>query len=138
LESLTGVDLSILENTRTDLQPTLNAIYTALHESRPDFNSMAKKPIRYKGQTIRFPKFEFTTFGQKAMVNSLLDSSKPADIVADVFAIYLQPVIEGKFDSKRVPEIKKEVLSMRIIFVWPWVAFFFRKLSEHRWSSTRL
>lgn len=82
------------------------------------------------GTQLKLPKkVEFTLYGQKSMLKALLhDKEDLQEIIPDVFALYAQPLIDGKFDSSRLEDVKEAVLKAPIIKVYPWVVFFFRRL----------
>jgi hypothetical protein len=60
----------------------------------------------------------------------LSDAEDMRAIIADVFAIYAQPSIDGKFDSNNLEPIKKAIEAMPIIQVLPWVIFFLKRLKR--------
>lgn len=132
LSVLSGLDVSFLENTNTDLTPTLEKIYFLLNNKPPDLMKAPKKDIVLEGKKIRFPKtLDFTRYGQKSMVkNLILEEEKVERIIAEVFAVYAQPLIDGKFDSSRIPALKLHIEKMPIISVFPYAVFFFKKLNE--------
>lgn len=130
LSSLSGLNLSFIENSNTDLTPAINYLNKAFSTVPPDLNKMKKKPIIFEGKKIPVPlNLNFTKFGQKNMIKGLIESEASLEsMVAEVFAIYLQPVLDGKFDSKRIPDIVKSVLKMKLFAVYPWCVFFFLRL----------
>ncbi len=140
LSSLSNTNLSFIENTGTDLQPAIDYLNKVFAKVPPDLKKLKKGNIRFEGKTIKPPKnLNFTRFGQKSMIKNLIQSDNTIEnMVAEVFAIYVQPLLDGKFDSKRIEEITKQVLKMKITAVFPWVVFFFRqlkKLKSHLQSS---
>ena len=129
LSGLADVDLSILENTETDLSPALSKVAEFLNGARLDFKVLPKQPVHLLGKSISFPKsIEFTKYGQKSMLKSYLRNHEPNKIISECFAIYAQPYIDGSFISERVPEVKKAVDLLPIVRVFAWVVFFLRRL----------
>ena len=130
LSVLSGEDLSELENTDTDLDPAMKKVYSLLNQKPPDLAKQKKGKIVLEGKEIKFPStLNFTRYGQKSMVKNLIrDNEKIELIVAEVFAIYAQPIIDDKFDSARIPAIKALVEDLPIIAVFPYTVFFFKKL----------
>ena len=130
LSSMSGLNLSFIENSDTDLQPAITYLNKVFSKVPPDIKKMKKGKITFEGKTIKPPKnLNFTKFGQKIMIKNLIESEANLEsMVAEVFAIYIQPVIDGKFDSKRIPEIQKKVNQMKIVEVFSWVVFFFLRL----------
>ena len=130
LASLSNLNLSFIENTNSDLTPAINYLNNLFAKVPPDLTKLKKKPIIFEGKTIKVPKnLNFTRFGQKSLIKGLIESEETVEnMVSEVFAIYLQPVLDGKFDSKRLPAIEKQVLKMSITAVFPWVTFFFLQL----------
>jgi len=132
LSVLSGEDLSMLENTRTDLTPALKAVYKFLNDERPNFPTR-RTAVRISNKLVKPPSsFPNTFYGQRILAAQLLTNNNPADVIADIFALYLQPEIDGHFDSKRLPFIKKMVLDLPIYQVQPWCAFFLRKSRQTR------
>ncbi len=102
-----------------------------LYNSKPlDLTAQQKGKIVIEGKEIQFPKsLDFTRFGQKSMTKNLIrDNDKLELIVSEVFAIYAQPLIDGKFISERIPEIKSIVDDLPIVSVFPYTFFFFKRL----------
>ena len=130
LAILSGEDLSELENTEVDLDPTMKKVYELLNKKPPDLEKQKKGKIVLEGKEINFPtSLNFTRYGQKSMVKNLIrDNKKLEAIVSEVFAIYAQPILDGKFDSSRIPAIKDLVDNLPIIEVFPYTVFFFKKL----------
>ena len=140
LSSLSNTNLSFIENTGTDLQPAIDYLNSVFSKVPPDLKKIKKGNIIFNGKTIKPPKnLNFTKFGQKSMIKNLINSDRTLQsMVAEVFAIYVQPILDGKFDSKRIDAITKEVLKMKITEVFSWVVFFFhqlKKLKFHLQSS---
>jgi hypothetical protein len=127
---LSGIDLEILENTKGDLSPVVEMVYKALADMPSDLKDLPRQAITIMGKRVAFPKnLDFTRYGQKALTKNLLrDAEDMRAIIADVFAIYAQPSIDGKFDSNNLEPIKKAIEAMPIIQVLPWVIFFLKRL----------
>ena len=136
LASLSNLNLSFIENTNTDLTPAIDYLNRLFSKVPPDLASLPKKPIIFEGKKIKVPKnLNFTKFGQKSLIKNLIESEdKVESMVSEVFAIYLQPVLDGKFDSKRIPDIERQVLKLKITDVFPWVKFFFLRLKILKFS----
>jgi hypothetical protein len=129
LSILSNIDLSYLENTRADLSPAIEHVYHSIKDMPADLNKLPKKAISLLGHQIKFPKdLNFERYGQKAMVKNLIkDKEDMREVVAEVFAIYAQPSIDGKFDSAKIKPIIKAVEALPIISVFPWALFFLKK-----------
>ena len=127
---LSGINLEYIENTGVDLAPAMEAINNLYNEKPIDLQKQKKGKIVIEGKVINFPTtLDFTRFGQKSMTKNLIrDNEKLELIVAEVFAIYAQPLIDGKFDSDRIPAIKAIVENLPIIKVFPYTVFFFKRL----------
>jgi len=123
-----------------------------------DFNSVMKKVVpltafallEYNWDAVAVPKtisfddqeikvslqLDMCSFGQKVVAGQALKNYKGRianDSLAEVVAIYLQPVIDkGKFDVDRIDEIKLKVLSMPARIVYPLAAFFL-----HNWKASK-
>ena len=130
LAALSGQSLEEIENTDVDLSPAMAKV-GELYNSKPlDLDKQKKGKIVIEGKDIKFPtSLNFTRFGQKSMVKNLIANTDKIElIVSEVFAIYAQPIIDGKFISDRVPEIKEVVDNLPIISVFPYAVFFFVRL----------
>jgi hypothetical protein len=136
IELLSGINLEFLENTETDFAPVIEKMNTLFNEPPPDMLKLKKKTLQLNGKSIDFPKsIEFTRFGQKSMVKNLIQEHKNMEaIISDVFAIYAQPIMDGKFDSNRIELIKGQIDELPIVDVFPHVLFFFQKLRELKQS----
>ena len=130
ISSLTNLNLTFIENTDTDLTPVVEYLNKVFSTVPPDLSKLKKKPITFEGKKIRPPdNLNFTKFGQKTMIKNIIEGEESLESsVAQVFAIYVQPIIDGSFDSKRIPDIIKKVNKMKIIEVFSWVVFFFLQL----------
>jgi len=130
LSVLSGLDLEYIENTNVNLEPALQKIFQVFNEKPKNLKDVPKKEVTFEGKTLKFPKkLDFTRFGQKAMVKNLLQNNEKIEtIIAEVFAIYAQPIVDGKFISDRIPELTKKVEELPIIEVFPYAVFFFKKL----------
>lgn len=127
---LSGIDVEHVENAKNDLTPIVERMNELFNEPPPDLQKLKRKVLTMDGKKIVFPtSINFTRYGQKSMVKNLIQSNdKLETIVPDVFAIYAQPIVDGKFDSNRIEAIKKQVENMPIVDVFPHVFFFFKKL----------
>lgn len=137
LSFLAGIDLDIIENARNDISQIVEKMNILFNEPPPDLEKLKRRELFIDGKKIKFPKdLNFTRYGQKSLVRNLLASDVPIEtIVPDVFAIYAQPIIDGKFDSTRIEAIKSQVLNLPIVEVYPHVLFFFKRLRESRLNS---
>lgn len=128
---LSGIDRSILENTETSMEPAIVRMNQLFNQPPPELEKLERKTLTMDGKKIVFPKsINFTRYGQKSMVKNLIqENEKLEQIVPDVFAIYAQPIIDGRFNSERIDAIKHDVENMPIMSVFPHVLFFFKKLN---------
>jgi len=130
LSGLSGNSLEEIENTNVDLSPAMERVAQIYSQKPPDLEKQKKGKIIIEGKEIKFPtSLNFTRFGQKSMTKNLIrDNERLELIVSEVFAIYAQPLIDGKFISERIPEIKRIVDNLPIISVFPYTVFFFKRL----------
>ena len=131
---LSGLDRVMLENSNGNFKPVIAKIAELFNEKPPEMEKAPKKPIIIEGKKIKFPKsVDFTSFGQQQMVKNLIYANKEiTQIISEVFAIYAQPLIDGKIDSQRVEEVKKTIDNLPILMVFPYVVFFFKRLGIMR------
>lgn len=129
-----GVDKQIIENTKGDLKPVVKAITNLFTEKPPNFQEAKKEPVLLEGKELKFPdKLDFTRFGQKAMLKNIVSNPDGFDKdIPLIFAIYAQPLIDGKFDSTRIERVKDLVNELPIEQVYPYVVFFFKRLNALR------
>ena len=128
---LTGIELEAVENTEQDLEPYIKELTARFNEPPPNLKKLPRKEVEILGKIIKFPKtIEFTKFGQKSLTRTLVQNNdKLQNIIPEVFAIYAQPIIDGKFDTNRFDKITKEINRLPIVKVYPHVVFFFQKLN---------
>ena len=135
LSVLSGIDLEYIENTDADLTPALNRIYQIYNEKPPELEKLPKRPIKIDGKTIKMPdNINNILFGQKSIVQNLLKDNPEnvAPIISRVFAVFAQPVLDGVFRSSRLDAVTKQIDNLKIIDVFPYVLFFFKKLRHWR------
>ena len=130
LSVLSGESLEEIENTDVDLGPAMSRVAQLYNSKPPDLTKQKKGRIEIEGVEIKFPSsLDFTRFGQKSMTKNLIKENEKLElIVSEVFAIYAQPLIDGKFISERIPDIKEIVDNLPIISVFPYTVFFFKRL----------
>lgn len=126
------VDKATIENTKGDLKPVVKAITNLFTEKPPNFQDAKKESVLLEGKELKFPdKLDFTRFGQKAMLKNIVSNPDGFDKdIPLIFAIYAQPLIDGKFDSTRIDRVKDLVNELPIEQVYPYVVFFFKRLNE--------
>lgn len=128
---LCGIPVEALENTSADLSPILVRVNELFKEIPEEIAKLPRVPIKINEQIINPPKnIKFTRWGQKALTKNLIASERPTiEIIPDVFAIYLQPLLDGKFDSSRIDDVKTIIEDLPIREVMPWVIFFLNRLN---------
>jgi len=136
LSILSGESLEAIENTDVDLTPAMERVAKLYNQKPLDLEKQKKGKIVIEGKEIKFPtSLNFTRFGQKSMTKNLIrDNERLELIVSEVFAIYAQPLIDGKFISERIPEIKEIVDNLPIVSVFPYTVFFFKRLRRLKYS----
>ena len=135
LSCLSGIPADIIDNTNANLAPAFEVINKYLSVKPKEFEKIRGHKITIDEKEIPFPRsIDFTTFGQNSLVKTLLNDNQNdlEKIVPDVFAIYLQPIADGKFDRERVPYWRERVLDLPIVEVRPHVLFFLRRLRTMR------
>jgi len=134
LSALSGISEEAIQNTGANLDLIMQHVASIFNTKPPDFSAAKKGEIKIEGKEIKFPRsLDFTRYGQKSLLKNILQNEKALEKeVARIFAIYAQPLIDGKFDSTRIDDIKKIVEDLPIIKVYPYVLFFFKKSNALR------
>lgn len=65
---------------------------------------------------------------RKILMNGAKNKSKYSELIAPAITIYLQPVLDGKVDSRNYPSIEQKINSLPITTVIPLADFFLNKL----------
>ena len=134
LALLSGVPLSDILNTKTDLTPIIQKMVELLNQRPPDFKKVPRRIINIEGKRIKIPSdFSRVTFGQSALIEQYLGESADDErgAIARVMGVILQPLIDGgKFNLDRAAEITRTVENMAIVDVFPNVFFFWQKLQQ--------
>ena len=125
---LTGVDISVLSNTRTKkiLQPIAEAtlfIYEPLNWNR----LKRPKSIYLHGKELKVPKnLGMELFGQKVMLLQKMQENEDdwRPIIPFGLALYFQPLYDGKFSRDRVEVFEEKILKIPALLAYP-IAFFF-------------
>jgi len=160
LSILSGVPLPKIMDTRTNLQIQIDEALNFITFNPPNWKELSLRD-RYKFKSIDYHvpnginfiqkivrfflglfkyKFhmrpndlELETFGQKIMLQNKLNATdNPIEVIAYAIAIYMQKVIDGRFDEKRAEILEKEVMQMRITEVYPLAIFFFHQLIKFK------
>ena len=134
LSAFTGVNYEELENTKSTLWEPLFQVMSYVFQA-PNWKKL-KLPnmVNIAGIQAKPAKnVALEAFGQKVMALQAIASTKPEmERIADILAVYFQPLIDGKFVSQRVPDIRTHVLDMKAYEALPYGLFFFRKSLKRR------
>ena len=132
LSLLSGVPLTDILNTKTDLTPIVKKMVELLSETPPDFKKVPRRIIFIEGKRIKIPSdFSRVTFGQSALIEQYLGEAEDDErrAIARVMGVILQPLIDGgPFNMDRAASITRKVEQMAIVDVFPNVFFFWQKL----------
>lgn len=133
LSALSGLDLWLFENTNIDLTEILGKMLKLLSEA-PDMNNLVRDQIWIGGIGVGVTTAAEISFLQKEMIKMLAQNNDDlVKVIPDAFAVWITPDLnEGLFEAKKVPEVKKLVLDMPVMKVFPWVVFFLRQLRKER------
>jgi hypothetical protein len=74
------------------------------------------------------------TFGQKIIVHQLMASQAGKQnmnaVISDTVAVYLQPLLDGKFSYERAMALKPEVEKMKLCHAFPLGGYFFDQMHK--------
>jgi len=135
LSILSGVPLPKIMDTKSNLQIQIDEALNFITLNPPAWKELAlRDKYLFKGQFYNVPKdLELETFGQKILLQNKLNATdNPIQVIAYAIAIYMQKVIDGRFDEKKAEGLEKEVLQMRITEVYPLAIFFFQELTKFK------
>ncbi len=136
LSILSGESLEAIQNSDVNLDPAMNRV-DELYKDKPlDLENSKMQPVFIESKEIKIPRrnnWGYTKYGQTSMIKNLIRESEELEfIISEVFAIYAQPIIDGTFDPKRIPEIKSIIDDMPIVKVYPYTVFFLNRLKITR------
>jgi len=135
LSILSGIPLPKIMDTKTNLQIQINEALNFITLNPPEWKMLSLRDVYlFKGQFYNVPKdLELETFGQKILLQNKLNATdNPITVIAYAIAIYMQKVIDGRFDENKANKLEKEVLQMRITEVYPLAIFFFHQLTKSK------
>jgi len=135
LSILSGVPLPKIMDTKTNLQLQINEALNFITLNPPNWKELALRDrYLFYGTFYYIPKnLELETFGQKILLQNKLNATdNPIEVIAYAIAIYMQKVIDDRFDEKKAEVLEKEVLQMRITEVYPLAIFFFHQLIKFK------
>ncbi len=123
-----------VENITGNLSPVIEAIAELFNKKPPNLEEAKKKVLTMEGKEIHFPNtLNLTRYGQKSMLKNILQKEGGLESeLATIFAIYAQPLIDGRFDSSRIEDVKLLVDELPLLDVYPYVVFFFEKSNALR------
>jgi len=131
---LTGLEVDILANASgKEVLNNLTGV-TSFINSAPKFEDLPPpKTIMIGDKAYKTPlDFEKTMLGQKILLQQIIANNKQ-DIIKElpnVLAIYLQPVIDGKFKDERLPEVRETLMDSPAIPAYALAQFFFLHSSD--------
>ena len=126
------VDLSYIQNTRTNLAPAMNRIINIFNNKPPDLESRKAEGFGLQGQLVKLPRnINKIIFGSLIQINELLEDGVNKNLVK-IMGIALQAVIDGEYIESKQAYYERLVERLPIIEVWPELFFFANKLKKHK------
>ena len=131
---ITGLDVDLLENsTQEGLENTMMAVCSFAY-NRPQWEELpAPSHIQIGDKVYKTPKdISKKLLGQKIRVSQIILKSGN-DLISSIpkiIAIYMQEVIDGKYDGTRIDEVEKLVMSCSAIDAYGLGQFFFQRSSN--------
>jgi len=128
---ITGLDIQLLENSREKgLEDTMLAICAFAYD-QPQWDNLPKpEHFEIAGKIYKAPKnIEEKLLGQKIRVSQIVIKAGE-DLLTQlpkIIAIYMQEVIDGKYDGNKVDDLEKEILKSPAMDAYGLGRFFFRK-----------
>ena len=126
---ITGLDIEVIGGAKGEtILEKLTDICQFINKA-PDFKNLdPPKKLLVGEKVVKCPlDFGETMLGQKILLNAIVVNNKD-DLLSKlprVLAIYLQPIIDKKFDNKRLPDIEKQVLQSNGVQCFALGQFFF-------------
>lgn len=126
---VTGVNVDILANSKQkDLEDKLNAI-CAFAYNEPLWDKLSKPNLIQIGdQVYKVPTdISKKTLGQKLMINQIAikEGKELITNIPKIIAIYMQEVVDGKFEDERITDIEKLILNSSAMECFALARFFF-------------
>ena len=130
IEKLCGIKAGALYN--TNAKP-LKMVYKALaflQQPAPEWDTLKKQDtVTIWNKKIRIPDdLNNEAFGFYLEFQQLAEKGD----IEKLTALYLQPVLDGKIDSKRRAEVEQSILNLPVIQILPILNFFFMKFREYQ------
>ena len=134
LAALSGVDYSTLMNAKESLGAMVTSGLKFIADQQPLLQKIPHKShFVFEGKGYKVPKdMELERFGQKIMMQQRMSTKQPHECIAFAVALYMQPIIDGKFDEAKIADLEAEVKKMSIIEIYPLANFFFSQLKLYR------
>ena len=127
LSVMTGIDRTTLANSTADITPALLKMVAFLEAEPQGWKEHPPAKFTLMGVECTVPQdIELERVGQKIMFQDAMSKNKFIyEGIPDAIAIYMQPQLNnGVFDDAMLPEIRAEVMKLRIIDVFPIANFF--------------
>lgn len=131
------IDPEIIANSRREYWTELLTVLSFVFEP-PKWDTLKMADtIDLDNKIIKVPKkLELERFGQMVLaaqyMEGIKEDSENIKLIPDVMAVYLQPLIDGKFSRTRLDYTKRIILEMPAIKAVPIGRFFFLKLLKSR------
>lgn len=135
LSALTGVDRKALMNSTLDIMDKINMMVSFAVDNPHGYRGHVPQTIKLRGQDCKIPKdIELERLGQKIMLqDAIARQNFVYQAIPDAIAIYLAPELNGgEFDDAMIPELREEVLKLKLVDVFPVADFFLSSLRNYR------
>lgn len=112
LSIISGVDFdSLAESSDENLQNELYDLIAFLYE-QPDWKKITRPShLVIGGKPYKVPNIEKETLGQKVMLDQLVtQGTSLISVIPQALAVYFQPIIDGKWDHKRLKEVEELIM----------------------------
>ena len=129
--ALIDIEETVLLNSTDSIREVKTAALKLVANNAP-FSDIPKDEFTYKGTTYKTPHVEMQMIGQKEMLQSRLRDSTPSSCIAYAVALYLQPLIDGKFEREAIEVLEQELLYFPALEVYPVALFFLRELRKYK------
>ena len=127
-----GVDLSFVENTRTNLAPAMARIINIFNARPPDLENRKPQGFGFQGKLVKLPRdLDNLMFGQLIQINTLLAEDANKNLVK-IMGIALQPVLDGEYNEQNQEKYSTLLQELPIIEVFPELFFFAEKLKKYQ------
>lgn len=131
---LFGADYETTLNSPYDIEGAIAAAVAFVYR---DGLKLYELPVPEKFLGAEVPKdLGGLSLGQAIILRNRGEGKKEGEMISMAVAIYMQPIIDGKHDSKRVEQLEREIAAMPVTQTFA-LGFFFASTVNRLWADAR-